>query len=149
TGAEYGSFRLLNKDNGRLELRALVGADPDSQRTSLLPDVQSGVVGWVAAHRQPARINDLRDSPWSEIYQPLTDRRQMRAELAVPLLGSGGGLEGVLNVESPHPAHFDAEAQNTLEALATQATIALQEGKLLDTIEDVTDRIIGHTPDEV
>ena len=57
----------------------------------------------------------------------------------MPLLGSGGGLEGVINVESPHPAHFDAEAQNTLEALATQATIALQEGKLLDTIEDVTE----------
>lgn len=149
TGAEYGSFRLLDKDAGLLRLRALVGGDPDGHRTSLPPDVQSGVVGWVARHRQPARIDDLRDAPWSAIYQPLTDRRQMRSELAVPLLGSGGGLEGVLNVESPHPAHFDAEAQNTLEALATQATIALQEGKLLDTIEDVTERIIGHTPDEV
>lgn len=149
TGAEYGSFRLLDKSAGLLRLRALVGGDPDGQRTSLPPDVQSGVVGWVARHRQPARIDDLTESPWSEIYQPLTDRRQMRSELAVPLLGSGGGLEGVLNVESPHSAHFDAEAQNTLEALATQATIALQEGKLLDTIEDVTERIIGHTPDEV
>ncbi len=149
TGAEYGSFRLLDKNAGLLRLRALVGGDPDGQRTSLPPDVQSGVVGWVARHRRPARIDDLLEAPWAEIYQPLTDRRQMRAELAVPLLGSGGGLEGVLNVESPHPAHFDAEAQNTLEALATQATIALQEGKLLDTIEDVTERIIGHTPDEV
>ncbi len=149
TEAEYGSFRLLDKDAGLLRLRALVGGDPDGQRTSLPPDVQSGVVGWVARHRQPARIDDLLQAPWAEIYQPLTDRRQMRSELAVPLLGSGGGLEGVLNVESPHPAHFDAEAQNTLEALATQATIALQEGKLLDTIEDVTERIIGHTPDEV
>jgi len=149
TGAEYGSFRLLDKDAGLLRLRALVGGDPDGHRTSLPPDVQSGVVGWVARHRLPARINDLLEAPWAEIYQPLTDRRQMRSELAVPLLGSGGGLEGVLNVESPHPAHFDTEAQNTLEALATQATIALQEGKLLDTIEDVTARIIGHTPDEV
>ena len=114
TGAEYGSFRLLDKNAGLLRLRALVGGDPDGQRTSLPPDVQSGVVGWVARHRQPARIDDLLEPPWAEIYQPLTDRREMRSELAVPLLGSGGGLEGVLNVESPHPAHFDAEAQNTL-----------------------------------
>ena len=149
TGAEYGSFRLLDKSAGLLRLRALVGGDPDGQRTSLAPAEHSGVVGWVADHRQPARIDDLLEAPWSEIYQPLTDRREMRSELAVPLLGSGGGLEGVLNVESPHPAHFDAEAQNTLEALATQATIALQEGKLLDAIEDVTEHIIGHTPDEV
>ena len=149
TGAEYGSFRLLDKNAGLLRLRALVGGDPAGHRTNLPPDVQSGVVGWVARQRRPARIDDLLEAPWSEIYRPLTDRRQMRSELAVPLLGSGGGLEGVLNVESPHPAHFDAEAQNTLEALATQATIALQEGKLLDTIEDVTEHIIGHTPDEV
>ena len=149
TGAEYGSFRLLDKNAGLLRLRALVGGDPDGHRTSLPPDVQSGVVGWVARQRRPARIDDLLEAPWSEIYRPLTDRRQMRSELAVPLLGSGGGLEGVINVESPHPAHFDAEAQNTLEALATQATIALQEGKLLDTIEEVTEHIIGHTPDEV
>ncbi len=149
TGAEYGSFRLLDKNAGLLRLRAIVGGDPDGQRTSLPPEAQSGVVGWVARHREPARIDDLRESPWAAIYQPLTDRRQMRSELAVPLLGSGGGLEGVLNVESPNPAHFDPEAQNTLEALATQATIALQEGKLLDTIEEVTERIIGYPPDEV
>jgi GAF domain-containing protein len=149
TGAEFGSFRLLDKSAGLLRLRAIVGGDPTGERTSLPPDVQSGVVGWVARHRQPARIDDLRVSPWAAIYQPLTDRRLMRSELAVPLLGSGGGLEGVLNVESPYPAHFDQEAQATLEALATQATIALQEGKLLDTIEDVTERIIGYPPDEV
>jgi GAF domain-containing protein len=149
TGAEYGSFRLLDKRAGLLRLRALVGGDPPGQRANLAPAEHSGVVGWVARHRQPARIDDRLQPPWSEIYQPLTDRREMRAELAVPLLGSGGGLEGVLNVESPHVAHFDAEAQNTLEALATQATIALQEGKLLDTIEDVTEHIVGHSPDEV
>src|SRR4029079_12862751 len=86
--------------------------------------------------------------PCSEISQPRTERREMRSELAVPLLGSGRGLEGVLNVESPHLAHFDAEAQNTLEALATQATIALQEGKLLDAIEEVTEHMAAHPPDE-
>ena len=59
TGAEYGSFRLLDKNAGLLRLRALVGGDPDGQRTSLPPDVQSGVVGWVARQRQPARIDDL------------------------------------------------------------------------------------------
>ncbi|MEP7359561.1 MAG: GAF domain-containing sensor histidine kinase, partial [Anaerolineales bacterium] len=124
-------------------------ADPNRRRTSLPAAEHSGVVGWVARHRQPARIDDRHQPPWSEIYQPLTERREMRSELAVPLLGSGRGLEGVLNVESPHLAHFDAEAQNTLEALATQATIALQEGQLLDAIEEVTEHMAGHPPDEV
>ena len=36
-----------------------------------------------------------------------------------------------------------------LEALATQAVIAIQEAKLLNTIEEVTAHLVGHTPDEV
>src|SRR5258707_7781821 len=95
TGAEYGSFRLLDKNAGLLRLRALVGGDPDGHRTSLPADVQSGVVGWVARQRRPARIDDLLEPPWSEIYRPLTDRRQMRSELALPMLGAAGGLGGV------------------------------------------------------
>lgn len=149
TGADLGSFRLLEKTTGRLRLVALVGADPDQRRDNLPPEETGGVVGWVARHRRPVCIADLHQPPWSEIYKPLTERRVMRSELAVPLLGPGDGLEGVVNVESPHLAHFDAEAQNVLESLATQATIALQEARLLDTIEEVTERMVGHPPDAV
>ncbi|MCC7359445.1 MAG: GAF domain-containing protein [Anaerolineales bacterium] len=149
TGAELGSFRLLDKATGRLRLVALVGAVPDQRRGNLPPEETSGVVGYVASRRQAVRIDDLHQPPWNEIYHPLTERRVMRSELAVPLLGSGDGLEGVVNVESPHLAHFDAEAQTVLESLATQATIALLEARLLDTIEEVTDRMVGHPPDVV
>jgi GAF domain-containing protein len=155
TGAEHGSFRLLDKRAGLLRLSALVGARPDRESDSLPLDAPSGVVAWVARERQPACIADLHQPPWSAIYLPLGETpdpqaaRPMRSELAVPLLGSGGGVEGVLNVESPHLAHFDAEAQTVLESLATQATIALQEARLLDAIEEVTARMAGHAPDEV
>lgn len=149
TGAELGSLRLLDKATGRLRLVALVGAVADQSRDNLPLEETSGVVGWVARHRRPACIADLLQPPWSGIYRPLTERRVMRSELAVPLLGPGDGLEGVVNVESPHLAHFDAEAQTVLESLATQATIALQEARLLDTIEEVTERMVGHPPDAV
>jgi len=150
TGAEHGSFRLLDKRAGRLRLSALVGAEPDRERDSLPLATTSGVVAWVARERQPACIADLHQPPWSEIYRPLGEALgAMRSELAVPLLGSGGGVEGVLNVESPHLAHFDAEAQTVLESLATQATIALQEARLLDAIEEVTARMAGYAADEV
>ncbi|MBI4771263.1 MAG: GAF domain-containing protein, partial [Chloroflexi bacterium] len=152
TGAEHGSFRLLDKRTGRLRLRALVAGDRrrSAQRASLPVGEQGGVVGWVARSRQPARIPDLSQPPWSEIYQPLHLRqRTMRSELAVPLLGPGGGLEGVLNLESPRPAAFDADAQAVLEALATQAVIAIQEAGLLDAIEEVTAQLVARSPDEL
>ncbi|HZY40937.1 MAG TPA: GAF domain-containing sensor histidine kinase, partial [Anaerolineae bacterium] len=58
-------------------------------------------------------------------------------------------LEGVLNVESPRLNAFNTEHQHVLEALATQAVIAIQEAKLLDTIEEVSAHLIDHAPDEL
>src|SRR5688572_14292395 len=150
SGGEHGSFRLVDRREAVLRLRALMGTASQPTAPEALPiNADSGVVAWVARERQPARIDDLHEPPWSHIYRPLTGDEQMRSELAVPLLGSGGGLVGVLNVESPRLAAFDAEAQSVLAALATQATIAIQEAELLDTIKDVTERIAVRTPDAV
>ena len=130
--------------------RASPSAAPKKiKRVDLPISERSGVMGWAALHRQPIRIDDLRQPPWSEIYRPFHADHEMRSELAVPLLGPGGGLEGVLNVESPRVAAFTADDQRMLEALATQAVIAIQEAKLLNAIEEVTAQLVGHTPDEV
>ena len=148
TGAEHGSFRLLDKQRCDLRLRAVVGGGERGGLPETLPVTEHGsVMGWAAARRQPLRIADLREPPWSEIYQPLHSRREMRSELAVPLLGPGGGLEGVLNLESPRLAAFDADAERVLIGLATQAVIAIQEAKLLDAIEEVTSQLVAQSPD--
>ena len=149
--AEHGSFRLLDKRTGLLKTRAVIADQtlPPLNDEGLEVSERSGVMGWVALHRHAARIGDLREAPWSDIYRPLSQEREMRSELAVPLLGPGGGLEGVLNVESPRALAFTADHQNVLEALATQAIIAIQEAKLIETIEEVTAHMIVHTPDEL
>jgi GAF domain-containing protein len=149
--AEHGSFRLLDKKSHRLLLRAVISGEehvpqPDQ---GLEVSERSGVMGWVAKHLEPACIGDLSQPPWADIYRPLLSEHQMLSELAVPLLDSGGGLEGVLNVESPHLNAFNPDDQRMLESLATQAVIAIQEAKLLSTIEEVTAHLVGHTPDEV
>src|SRR5512143_3383345 len=147
--ADYGSFGLLDKSTNLLHKNVTIGGKDDDLALGLPISEDSGVMGWAAFHRQPIRIDDLREPPWSEIYLPLLSDREMRSELAVPLLGPGGGLEGVLNVESPRVAAFTIDDQRMLEALATQAVIAIQEAKLLSTIEDVTTHLVGHTADEV
>jgi GAF domain-containing protein len=157
-GAEHGSFRLLDKRAGLLRLSAIApnpafgrpspSGNLPSEGGGLEVSERSSVMGWVAQHRQPMRIADLREPPWAEIYRPLHPLREMRSELAVPLLGPGGGLEGVLNLESPRPGAFDAEDQRVLESLATQAVIAIQEAKLLAAIEAVTEQLLIRSPDE-
>ncbi len=149
TGAEHGSIRLLDKAAGILRLSAIEPASGAAQHVELTLDERGSVMGWVARHRQPARIDDLRQPEWASIYVPLHPEQEMRSELTVPLLGSGGGPEGVLNVESPRLAAFDADAQRTLQALATQAVIALQEAKLLEAIEAMSGQLIVRPPDEL
>ena len=149
TGAEHGSFRLLERASGMLQLRASNPAQPGEGARDLSVNERTSVMAWVARHRQPALIHDLRQPPWAEVYVPLHPEREMRSELAVPMLGPGGGLEGVLNVESPRPRAFDVEHQHMLAALATQAAIALQEAKLLSALEEITGKLLSVSPDEL
>lgn len=153
TRAEYGSFRLLDKRTGRLRVSAVrhgVTITGTPIESGSPPDgAPSGVMDWVARHRRPARIDDVRERPWAEIYRPLQPGAEMRSELAVPLLGPDGGLEGVLNVESPRVAAFDADHQRVLETLGTQAVIAIQQAKLLDAIEEVTGHLTSYSADEL
>ncbi|MFQ5613053.1 MAG: GAF domain-containing protein [Anaerolineae bacterium] len=143
TRAQYGSFRLLDKQRNVLELRAVAGRDPQATREQALPVSEQTVTGWVATHRQSLLIGDLRHPPWSHRYHPLIPLRPMRSELAVPLLGTGNSLEGVLNLESPEIGAFSNDDLKLVQSLATQASIALQEMKLIDTMQEIASQLLS------
>lgn len=148
THAEFGSFRLLNKRTRLLELRAKAGEwDAHAQQTPFPLDPAHSVVSWVGVNRRPLLLADLSAAPWTRIYRPLSPA--MRSELAVPLLGPGGGLEGVLNVESLRTAAFDEDDQRVMESLGVQAVIAIQEAKLLDAMVEVTGQLVRRSPQEL
>ncbi|MBL8058160.1 MAG: GAF domain-containing protein [Anaerolineales bacterium] len=150
THAEHGSFRLLEKATSQLVLRASNPAEPsDEAARAIRVDEPTSVMAWVARQRRPVLIHDLRQPPWADLYVRLHPAREMRSELAVPLLGPGGGLEGVLNVESPRVAAFDVGHQQVLEALAAQASNAIQEAQLLAALEAITGQLISRSPTEL
>ncbi len=149
TGAEYGSFRLLDKDRGLLILSAIAGPANGDLPHDPLPVDTTSIVGWVAIHRTPLRIPDLTAEPWARIYRPLLANQTMRSELAVPLLGAGGGLEGVLNLESPAVNAFSSEDERLLQTLGTQAVIAIQEAKLLDAMQEIVEQLLVRSREEL
>ncbi len=138
TGAKYGIFRLLDKKKQMLNTGAVAGEYTDRPLVETLPIDSNSVMAWVARERQSVCITDLHAEPWSSIYYPLDNSLEMRSELAVPLVGANGSLEGVLNLESPVVGAFSEEDNYLLQALATQAVITIQEVRLLDTLEEVT-----------
>lgn len=149
TNAEYGIFRLVDKNGQFLITRAIAGAELSQPQVDLLPVDEHSVMGWVAAKKQAALVYDLMAQPWAKIYYPLDAEMQMRSELAVPIINSGGRVEGVLNLESPKVGAFSEQDSHLLQTLATQAVIAIQEVRLLDAIQEVAELLITHPGIEV
>ena len=149
TGARYGIFRLVDAEGLRLVTRALAGDDLGRPAVEALPLNTTSITGWVAKTRQPLCIHDVRADPWSRIYYPLDHERVMRSELAVPLLGANGRLEGVINLESPYVGAFSEDDSLLLQSLATQAVIAIQEVRLLDALQELSERLLTQSAQQV
>ncbi len=81
--------------------------------------LEQGVVGWVATHRQPLRLEEVGEDPR---YIPV--HPAIRAELTVPIL-FGEKLLGVLDVESVEPGRFRAQDEEFLLAVAELLGMAL------------------------
>ena len=143
TGANYGIFRLVDKESENLIMRAIAGERLGQPAIEALPLNTTSITGLVAKTRQPVCIRDVRADPWSHIYYPLDYSLEMRSELAVPLVGASGRLEGVLNLESPVVGAFSEDDSHLLQALATQAVIAIQEVRLLDALQDMAERLLA------
>lgn len=143
TGARYGIFRLLDPEGRHLVTRAIAGEQLARPLVEELPLEEKSVMGWVALNRRPALVRDLREPPWDRIYYPFDAGLEMRAELAVPLVGASGRLEGVLNLESPIVGAFDEDDRRLLQALAAQAVIAIQEVRLLDALQEAAQWVVN------
>ncbi len=143
TNAQYGIFRLLDKTGQNLITRAIAGDRLARPLVEALPTGANTVMGWVARNRTPVCIPDLRENPWRNVYYPLDVMLEMRSELAVPLIGASGRLEGVLNLESPRVAAFTDQDSHLLQSLATQAVTAIQEVRLLDALQEVAQFLLS------
>lgn len=147
TAAQYGSFELYDKKTGQLTIKALAGYNTETAAGPPLPVDEQSIVGRAASRRQSLLVADLLDPQWQAVYKPLPVDQPMRSELAVPLLGAGGGLVGVLNIESPLPFAFTLDDQHLLEALAAQTVIALQEIRLLDALQEIVSVLLARDLD--
>ena len=149
TGAHYGIFRLADARGQKLVTAAVAGDDLGQPAVEALPINTTSIMGWAARVRQPLLIPDLRANPWSRVYYPLDRAIEMRSELAVPLIGASGRLEGVLNLESPAVGAFSQQDSQLLQSLATQAVIAIQEQRLLDALQEIAARLLSDPPQQV
>ncbi len=72
-------------------------------------------------------------TPWTSIYRRIVP--DSRSFLYVPIMsGSEQKRVGLLGIGSPHPGQFGDDDRRLLEALANQATIAIQNARRLQAL---------------
>jgi HAMP domain-containing protein len=116
---EAGACAVLRESTGD------VGARLKAQGYRLLVGSNS-IIGWVTANKQPHIASDVSEDPYHLENELLPDTR---SEAAVPLR-IGDRVIGALDVQSRAPEAFTQADVDTLQILADQIAVAIENGRL-------------------
>ncbi|MFH2103032.1 MAG: GAF domain-containing protein [Chloroflexota bacterium] len=127
-GYHYANILLVDTATGEIVLKAQAGQVGMALEGYRLKIGENGITGWVAGSGQPLLVNDVARGPHYKFVEALKDTR---SELAVPILVKGK-MVGVLDVQSIKLNAFDEEDLFTLQALAEQTAVALDNAQLYE-----------------
>jgi signal transduction histidine kinase len=112
------------------------------ERLEIRLQLGQGLAGWVGRHGEPLNIADAYRDPR---FHPDVDRRtgyRTRSVLALPVRDARGRVLGVVQVlNKRHGGAFSPEDQETLQALANQMAVAIQNASLLRDALDRADEL--------
>lgn len=115
---EYAVLRAANSEGGQRMLA----------RQHRLPVGERGIVGFVTAEGRPRIALDVGEDA---VFLANPDLPETRSELALPLI-VGGRILGALDVQSKEPNAFTEEDVATLQVLADQIAIAIENARLFE-----------------
>ncbi len=155
-GYYYASILLVDPEADEIVLKANSGQIYVALESYRFKIGQDGITGWVAESARPLLVNDVTREFRYSFVEVLKDTR---SELAVPILVKGQVI-GVLDVQSTELNAFDKEDLFTLQALAEQTAVALdnahlyelehQARQVAETLHDSTASLTGSLdPDQV
>lgn len=118
------SIYSYNDDEGKVNLEA----STVEEMATLFPQIPAGkgLIHWAVGHKETATANKVSTDPR---YLELSVLPATRSEIVVPLVVDDKIL-GALDVQSDQTNTFGAADRFTLEALAGQIALAIQESRL-------------------
>ena len=137
------SCSIMIHDNETLSLRFI--AAPWDVIDTLKPisvPLDRSVGGWVYMHAQPMVLDHAENDP--RVFR-MVDRglnARTRSMLAVPLFFKGKPIGVMEAINKLNPAHYTEEDVTILETLAAQASVAIQNRRLLDDAQGAYRKIM-------
>jgi GAF domain-containing protein/nitrogen-specific signal transduction histidine kinase len=124
TNARHGNVNLMNWEAGALEVRTTFGFSAEAlERREISLALGRGVMSRAAKMARPVVVDDVTMDP-----DYVAVMAETRSELAVPILHRGI-VVGIINLESPRVGGFTETHLEFLEALASQAAVAISNAR--------------------
>jgi signal transduction histidine kinase len=138
SGTDGGAIYEYDEDTETFLLRATQNLDPELVELlrSTFIKKGEGAMGRLALTREPVQIPDiLQDATYQSRVREIVLRTGYRAVLAVPLLRESR-LIGGLVMNRKTPGEFSPGVLELLRTFATQSTLAIQNARLFQEIEE-------------
>ncbi|MBL7065099.1 MAG: GAF domain-containing protein [Anaerolineae bacterium] len=131
--ASKSSLMIWDAGRERLVVRAAHGFSPETMAQMSFA-LGEGVVGRVAASREPIVVEDVSTDP--RIAGRITGPEGIRSFMHVPI-EIGGQIFGVFNVNYAQPRAFGGEEQRLFLALAQRAALAIENAQLYEQAQEL------------
>jgi len=131
--SEASSLLQVEEATGDLVFEVALGERGEKVKEFRLKRGQ-GIAGWVAEHGEPLCIPDVTRDPRFLTQVDATTGFVTKSILCVPLRlkGTTIGVIEVMNKRGPRP--YDHEDQRLLQAIASQAAVAIENAKLYQRV---------------
>jgi signal transduction histidine kinase len=138
TGARYGAIGVLGPDGGISQFVYTGITAEQHQAIGDLP-VGKGILGALIQDARPLRLRDLRSDPRSTGFPP--HHPPMRSFLGAPVSARGQVFGNIYLTEKQGAGEFDADDEQALLVLASQAGVAVENAHLNQELEDRVQRL--------
>src|SRR6266699_3145991 len=136
---ERGTLALVDELQEELKVEAARNSPIAISEMSRFK-VGEGIAGWALSHREPVLVRDSRTDARFKASDP---KHQPRSFIAVPLLADKEGL-GVLTLARPASDPFTEHDLRNLARVATDASNALINARLVDLLKQREDHLTTH-----
>ncbi len=126
--AEEASILLYDEGKKELRFQAATNLDSPAIRGLRVP-VEQSIAGWIVTNCEPIIIPDVKNDKRHFGHINKTTALTTQSILGVPLIHKGE-VVGVLEAINKRVGEFDAEDQDLLLTLGTQAAVAIQNARL-------------------
>lgn len=128
---------LYDEETNKLTFTAGFGGFQFRETLGSSLDLDKGIVSHCFLTKEPFLVDDVSKEPK---YFPVNSLPETKSELAVPLIIRGSVI-GVLDVQNNVTSAFDEEDLLTLQVLAEQISVAVENAQLYEKIKHSLDEV--------